>query len=64
MELDLPAGFIRLNKEDPGWLAGLPDLITRLSAQWFLTPGPHFPDIRYNYVTPATLSDGTPCVLK
>ncbi len=64
MELDLPAGFIRLNEEDPGWLAGLPDLITRLSAQWFLTPGPHFPDIRYNYVTPATLSDGTPCVLK
>src|SRR5689334_21753977 len=61
--LDLPASFVRHN-DDPAWLRGLPDLLDRLAARWSLTLGPHFPELSYNYVAPATRADGTPCVLK
>jgi streptomycin 6-kinase len=60
----LPAEFLALNAEDPAWLAALPDLLASLAARWSLVLGPHYPGIRYNYVAPATRTDGTLCVLK
>jgi streptomycin 6-kinase len=62
--LALPPSFIHQNDEDPGWLEALPDLIDRLAARWSLSIGPHFPDIRHNYVARATRADDTTCVLK
>jgi streptomycin 6-kinase len=62
--LALPAEFIRHNDEDGAWLEALPELLERLAARWSLSVGPHFPDIRLNYVAPATRADGTACVLK
>jgi streptomycin 6-kinase len=59
-----PASFVRDNAEDAGWLAALPGLIEQVAERWSLRVGPHFPDIRINYVGPATRADGTPCVLK
>jgi streptomycin 6-kinase len=60
----LPAAFMRHNREDPTWLAALPDQLERLARRWSLTLAPHFPHIRINYVAPATRPDGTRCVLK
>ena len=60
----LPAEFMQINGEDPAWLAALPDLLASLAARWSLAIGPHYPAIRYNYVAPATRTDGRPCVLK
>ena len=62
--LDLPPGFYEWNNENPSWLAALPDLIARLADAWSLTLGPHFPNIRINYVAPATRADGTAGVFK
>jgi streptomycin 6-kinase len=62
--LDLPPAFLEKNGKDPAWLRALPDLIDRLAARWSLTLGPHFPEIGYNYVAPATRADGTPAVFK
>ena len=59
-----PPDFIRLNDEDGEWLAALPELIERLAERWSLTVLAHFPDIRLNYVAPATRADSTACVLK
>src|SRR5207237_4436325 len=61
--LNLPPAYLRLNS-DPVWLRALPDLLAQLADRWSLTLGPHFPDLSYNYVAPATRADGTPCVLK
>ena len=62
--LQLPAAFIRKNRQDPAWLSTLPDRIAQLAARWSLTLDPHFPGIEINYVAPATRADGTRCVLK
>src|SRR5579859_83789 len=62
--LDLPPTFIDHNDEDPAWLSALPDLVADLGARWSLNLEPHYPGIAYNYVAPATRTDGTPCVLK
>jgi streptomycin 6-kinase len=62
--LGLPISFIRLNDEDGAWLGALPELIARLAERWSLTVLAHFPDIRHNYVAPATRADTTACVLK
>ena len=62
--LDLPDEFIRHNGSDPAWLRDLPNLLARLAKRWSLRLGPRCPDIRINYVAPATRADGTPCVLK
>jgi streptomycin 6-kinase len=61
---DLPSPFVRSNRGDPQWLDGLPELIERLAARWSLAVEPPFPEIRINYVAPATLVDGTRAVLK
>ncbi len=46
------------------WLSELPALITQISSDWGLTvETPTWP-LSFNYVAPATLSDGTPAVLK
>lgn len=45
------------------WLAGLPDLLDRLAAQWQLTLLPPF-ELSYNYVAPAVRADGAEVVLK
>jgi streptomycin 6-kinase len=60
----LPARFLDYNQDDPGWLAALPDLIERLARQWAIQVGPHFPNIQINYVAPAVVAEGTPCVFK
>jgi streptomycin 6-kinase len=59
-----PASFLRHNAHDPDWLRELPALVARMAERWSLTVEPHFADIRYNYVAPATRADGTRCVLK
>jgi streptomycin 6-kinase len=46
------------------WLAGLPDLVTRLERDWRITVGAAYPDATEAFVAPATLADGTPVVLK
>src|SRR5579859_7139677 len=63
-QLDLPAGFLEWNGDEREWLAALPGLIARLADAWSLTLGPHYPNIRINYVAPATRADGTGCVFK
>ena len=47
-----------------GWLADLPDLVSRLERDWQLTLGPAYPDATEAFVAPATLADGSPAVLK
>ena len=61
---DLPPGFIRSNQEEPDWLNALAEVLDSLSRRWGIVLQPHFPDIRINYVAPATRADGTRCVLK
>lgn len=61
---DYPPDFIQSNEADSAWLSALPDLLSSLAARWSLILGNCFPEIRLNYVTPATRADGTPCVLK
>ena len=46
------------------WLERLPALIADVEHRWSLEAGPPFPGIWANWVTPATLADGTPTVLK
>jgi streptomycin 6-kinase len=62
--LGLAPGFISHNSEDAAWLEALPVLLERLAVRWSLGVDNHFPDIRLNYVAPATRSDNTACVLK
>jgi streptomycin 6-kinase len=61
---NLPDAFISRNQEDPAWLAALPEVVASLAERWSLRIGPHFPEIRINYVAPATRDDGTQCVFK
>lgn len=46
------------------WLRRLPALLCEIAERWSLTLGPPFPDLSYNYVAPATRSDGAHAVLK
>jgi streptomycin 6-kinase len=46
------------------WLEDLPVLVAELAQRWSLTIHPPFPNLSYNYVTPATGPNGTPLVLK
>jgi predicted kinase/streptomycin 6-kinase len=46
------------------WLAGLPDLLAGLAADWSITVGARLDGGRAAYVAEATTNDGTPAVLK
>jgi streptomycin 6-kinase len=60
---DLPAPFLAHN-DDPAWLAALPGRLAELGQRWQVAIGPHFPNLSYNYVAPATRADGQRCVVK
>lgn len=66
--LTLPDFFVqRLTTafaDGAAWLDALPDLLTRLAAQWQLTLGDPVAGLSYNYVAEATLADGTAVILK
>jgi streptomycin 6-kinase len=61
---NVPSAFIEKNRSDPAWLQSLPAQLERISSRWSLTLHPHFPEIAWNYVAPATRADGTRAVLK
>lgn len=46
------------------WLTQLPALLADCTKRWGLTLAPHFTNLSFNYVAPATLGNGTPVVLK
>src|SRR5205809_865776 len=46
------------------WLQGLPELLQRLAERWSLALGPHFAELSFSYVAPATRADESRCVLK
>jgi streptomycin 6-kinase len=46
------------------WLEGLPALVADLERRWSLEAGPPFPGASVSWVAPASLSGGTPAVLK
>ena len=46
------------------WLNDLPDTIAELEKEWNITAAGHFRNLSYNYVANASLSDGTPAVIK
>jgi streptomycin 6-kinase len=51
-------------EDGEAWLSNLPALITEISSDWNLAvEAPTWP-LSFNYVAPATLTDGTPVVLK
>ncbi len=47
-----------------GWLAGLPELVASLEADWSVTAGAALAGGNTSYVAEVTASDGTPAVLK
>ena len=51
---------------EPGraWLRDLPGLLDDCARRWSLTLAPPFPNLTFNYVTPALRADGTEAVLK
>jgi streptomycin 6-kinase len=66
--LALPKSFTRTITQTFGaagrrWLAELPALLERCQARWGLVLLPPF-ELSYNYVAPAVLPGGRPCVLK
>lgn len=65
----LPDPFVKTMVEMYGeagekWLHRLPDLLAECARRWSLTLQAPFPNLTYNYVTPAVRADGTPVVLK
>ena len=50
-------------EEGERWLASIPSIIQEFEKKWSLKVGPPYP-LSYNYVAPATRSDGTDVVLK
>lgn len=44
------------------WLSRLPALLSEIGERWSLTLYPPFPELSYNYVAPARLSDGAHAV--
>ena len=66
--MNLPADFVKNIRqsfplEADGWLAKLPDLLSRAAQRWGLTLGEPFL-LSYNYVCAATRQDGSEAVLK
>ena len=69
MDDGLPENFVRQIREffqerGSAWLERLPELLAECEHRWNLTLLPAFPNLSFNYVTPVTLADGTPAVLK
>lgn len=67
--MDIPAAFRRqmiatFAEDGVAWLTRLPALIDTYARRWSLRVGPAFDNLSYNYVAPATCSDGSPAVLK
>jgi streptomycin 6-kinase len=46
------------------WLRDLPNLISQIESQWNVEVGQHFSNLSYNFVAPATRSDGRKVVIK
>lgn len=46
------------------WFDELPEQICKLESQWNITLQDSFPGIEYNFVAPATMSDGSEVVVK
>ncbi len=66
---DIPENLIHTATDVYGeagraWADGLPALLREYQEQWSLVVGPPFPNLSYNYATPATRADGTTVVLK
>jgi hypothetical protein len=51
-------------KEGATWLARLPRTLEEIAALWRLTLSPPFNTLSYNFVAPATTSEGKKVVLK
>lgn len=69
LPLSLPDSFVStiretFSEEGAQWLQSLPLLLDACAARWSLTLLPPFPNLSFNYVTPALQADGTPVVLK
>jgi streptomycin 6-kinase len=66
MHLTLPTTLDWLRDRPGGreWLAGLPDTLARVRAQWSLQVGPPYQGSYVSLVLPATLPDGAAAVLK
>lgn len=67
--IHVPESLIHATTEMRGqagveWLRRLPALVTDIERRWSLSAGPPFPELTANWVAPATLSGGTPTVLK
>ncbi|MHB8648183.1 MAG: aminoglycoside phosphotransferase family protein, partial [Thermomicrobiales bacterium] len=66
---DIPQHLIRTAIDVYGeagraWVDGLPALLAACQERWSLVIDPPFPNLSYNYATPATRADGTAVVLK
>jgi streptomycin 6-kinase len=46
------------------WFDELPEIVRKLESEWNLTVRDSFPGIEYNFVAPATMSDGREVVVK
>ncbi|MCA9919066.1 MAG: phosphotransferase [Anaerolineales bacterium] len=66
--MNLPTHFVKTIKSTftggAAWLENLPDLLAECERRWELTVRPSNFTLSYNYVSPATLADGTEIVLK
>jgi streptomycin 6-kinase len=60
---DTVRALVRATGAD-AWLSGLPALVGRLERDWGISVGAPFDDATEAFVAAATLSDGTPAVLK
>lgn len=69
MPVELPQAFCErivgaFGRSGSVWLPQVPDLVQRYASDWGLSIGVSGFDLSYNYVTPATMRDGTCVVLK
>ena len=66
--MNLPTHFIKTVTstftEGAEWLARLPEILATCEKRWSVSVQPTNFTLSYNYVTPATLADGTEIVLK
>ncbi|MEO6398864.1 MAG: aminoglycoside phosphotransferase family protein [Tepidiformaceae bacterium] len=65
----IPTNFAQSMREVYGeagvdWLGRLPEIVRQCAERWSLTVAAPFDPLSYNWVAPATGSDGTPLVLK
>lgn len=66
---DVPEDFVRHMREldpvgGPLWVSELPDLVAELAERWCLEVGAPVASLTYNWVAPASRSDGTRAMLK